>query len=97
MLFRSWFSKNNNTVVEVITPVEIKCMTTIQRLRGEKWKYAVVKFLDYMQKDQYHLMVTVKLQMYTTKPESPTRIIQGRSSVVILNDIALNYITYGGV
>ena len=56
-----------------------------------------VKFLDYMRKDQYHLMVTVKLQVYTTKPESPTRIIQGRSSVIILNDIALNFITYGGV
>ena len=83
--------------MEVITPVEIKCRTAIQGLRGEDWKYTVVKFLDYMRKDQYHLMVTVNLQTYTTKPESPTRIIQGGNSVIVLNDIALNFITYGGV
>ena len=72
-------------------------MATIQRLGGEEWKYTVVKFLDYTQRDQYHFMVTVKLKMYTTKPKSPTRIIQRRNSVIVLNDIALDFRSYGGV
>lgn len=44
----AYLRKINNCVIWFITYVKAKSIVTIaQKLRGEKWKYTVLSFLEY--------------------------------------------------